>query len=418
MKIQHLFCATIGIVSMFACFTQSKHREVSTTDNVSVSEIMYSSDYAEESAIEISSRADIRPGLKRQVAANLLTATEINDFKKWNEWEELLLKDFSSYKNGWRIIPENRFVASVADYNQRPVPDVETKLYDSKGKLIWSTRTDNTGVAQLWMGMYKNVNNQSGRIYPPYRIEFTYGNEKKVIENAQPYPQMTNVVKMSVKSRPSSNVDLFFIIDATGSMSDELRYLQSELYDIIKQVRVKQSNLDIRVGSLVYRDHGDDYLTRKSSLDPDINKTLNFLKKQAADGGGDTPEAVDEALYQAIQCENWSKEALSRLAFLVLDAPPHDDDKSIRRVHEQVTLAAIKGIRLIPLVASGMDQNGEYLMRAIALATNGTYVALTDDSGIGNSHEVPTTNYYKVEKLNDLLIRLIDDYTRIPQTIG
>lgn len=82
MKIQHLFCATIGIVSMFACSTQSKHREVSTTDNVSVSEIMYSSDYAEESAIEISSRADIRPGLKRQVAANLLTATEINDFKK------------------------------------------------------------------------------------------------------------------------------------------------------------------------------------------------------------------------------------------------------------------------------------------------------------------------------------------------
>lgn len=424
MKIQHLFCAAIGIISMLACSTQPKYKDVSApkrsvaTESTSVvSESAYD-ECMEMSSAEISNLRDVRRGRKGQMSANLLTATEINDFKKWDEWEELLIEDFSLYKKGWRIIPESRFAASVADQNQCPVPDVETKLFDSKGKLIWSARTDNSGVAQLWLGMYTNVNNQSDRIYPPYRIEFTYGNEKKVIENAQPYPQMTNVVKFSQKSRPSSNVDIFFIIDATGSMSDELRYLQAELYDIIEQVKKKQSNLDIRVGSLVYRDHGDDYLTRKSSLNSDINKTLNFLKQQTADGGGDTPEAVDEALYQAIQREDWNERALSRLAFLVLDAPPHDDAKSIKRLQEQVALAAIKGIRLIPLVASGMDQNGEYLMRAIALATNGTYVALTDDSGIGNRHEVPTTNYYKVEKLNDLLIRLIDEYTRIPHTIN
>ncbi|MEF9479208.1 hypothetical protein OWR28_17025 [Chryseobacterium sp. 1B4] len=46
-------------------------------------------------------------------------------------------------------------------------------------------------------------------------------------------------------------------------------------------------------------------------------------------------------------------------------------------------------------------------MRTFALLTNGTYTFLTDDSGIGNSHIKPTIDSYEVEKLNDLLLRLI-----------
>jgi hypothetical protein len=52
-------------------------------------------------------------------------------------------------------------------------------------------------------------------------------------------------------------------------------------------------------------------------------------------------------------------------------------------------------------------------MRCMALATNGTYVFLTDDSGIGGKHIKPTTDEYKVELLNDLLLRLIFSYTKV-----
>jgi hypothetical protein len=49
-------------------------------------------------------------------------------------------------------------------------------------------------------------------------------------------------------------------------------------------------------------------------------------------------------------------------------------------------------------------------MRSFALLTNGTYVFITDHSGIGNSHLVPTIGDYEVEKLNDLLVRLVGEY--------
>lgn len=49
-------------------------------------------------------------------------------------------------------------------------------------------------------------------------------------------------------------------------------------------------------------------------------------------------------------------------------------------------------------------------MRSFAILTNGTYVFITDDSGIGNDHLEPTIGEFKVEKLNDLMVRLVDEY--------
>jgi hypothetical protein len=50
----------------------------------------------------------------------------------------------------------------------------------------------------------------------------------------------------------------------------------------------------------------------------------------------------------------------------------------------------------------------------MALATNGTYVFLTDDSGIGGTHIKPTTDEFSVEKLNDLLARLVYQFAYAP----
>jgi hypothetical protein len=47
----------------------------------------------------------------------------------------------------------------------------------------------------------------------------------------------------------------------------------------------------------------------------------------------------------------------------------------------------------------------------MAVVTNATYVFITDDSGIGGSHLKPLVEDFDVEKLNDLLVRLISNYT-------
>ena len=113
------------------------------------------------------------------------------------------------------------------------------------------------------------------------------------------------------------------------------------------------------------------------------------------------------ALLETIQKQNWSSKAIARIVFLVLDAPPHKQQQNIESLQKSIRMAAEKGIKIIPVTASGINRSTEYLMKTMALATTGTYVFITDDSGIGNTHLKSKNKDYKVEKLNDLLVRLI-----------
>ena len=90
--------------------------------------------------------------------------------------------------------------------------------------------------------------------------------------------------------------------------------------------------------------------------------------------------------------------------------PPHENPQVLASLQQSIRKAAAQGIRIIPITASGIDKSTEYLMRSMALATNGTYVFLTDDSGVGNAHIKPTTDKFDVERLNTLLVKLIAKY--------
>ncbi len=142
-----------------------------------------------------------------------------------------------------------------------------------------------------------------------------------------------------------------------------------------------------------------------------FEKTLSFIAAQAAGGGGDYPEAVESALEDAL-AQDWSEKAVARIIFLVLDAPPHEDADVITLLQEQIKEAAARGIKIIPITASGINRQTEFLMKYMAIATNGTYVFITDHSGIGNAHLDPVVQDYEVEKLNDLLVRLLNYYSQ------
>jgi hypothetical protein len=201
-----------------------------------------------------------------------------------------------------------------------------------------------------------------------------------------------------------------FVVDATSSMSDEISYLKTELLDVINRAGSELPGTQIRMGSVFYRDFGDDYVTKSFSFTTNKNDLLNFVKDQEAAGGGDTPEAVEEALKSAIADQQWSQDAVNRILFLVLDAPPHNKSDIMKKVRNAVSTAQQKGIRIIPVSASGIDWGTEFLLRFISISTNGTYVFITDHSGIGNPHHTPTVGTYQVEYLNNLMVRLITKY--------
>jgi hypothetical protein len=165
----------------------------------------------------------------------------------------------------------------------------------------------------------------------------------------------------------------------------------------------------MRYSSVFYRDFGDDYVTKATPFTTNKNDITGFVQQQSAGGGGDFPEAVEEALKTAMQ-QSWSSTAKAKILFLILDAPVHDDAAKIGVLKSQIQIAASKGIMVIPVSASGIDKATEFLCRFMALATNSTYTFLTNHSGIGGNHITPTIGSYNVEYLNNLMVRLITKY--------
>ncbi len=347
------------------------------------------------------------------VAAGKLTAGEVNDFAKWSLWSDILDKSHAQYIQNWNIVARDRYTVQVVDKHGYPVAVYPVNLTDAKGNTLFQAVTDNTGKAELWNGL----------IAPAAEgVQVQVGGQllaaQKWLSVTVDEPCRFDTDDQSPITNDQSDVDVVFVFDATGSMGDELRYLQAEMKDVIARASAATGGLKIRTGAVVYRDHGDEYVTRISRLTESIATTQTFIDKQEANGGGDYPEAVPEALMAALNSSGWNERARARIAFLVLDAPCHQDSATLALLHDQILNAAALGVRIVPVVCSGLGESGELLLRSMALATNGTTFFLTDDSGIGHNHLKPTTDSLKVEHLNDMLVRTIVEFSYMPDCKG
>lgn len=337
----------------------------------------------------------------RRATSRILTAGEVNDFNKWKMWADYTETDFKSSSDYWGMFTKTRYSVQLTDNNHNAVINEPLFLINkSTHDTVWRAFTDNTGKAELWPGFTDQTSSKQDFV-----IVDRHGNK---IDHPSEFTNGVNLLTVKTACGFSNIVDIAFVVDATGSMGDEIEFLKLELEDVIRNTMEKYKSLTLNAGSVFYRDKGDEYLTRISAFNDDLLKTINFIKLQSAGGGGDTPEAVDDALSTALDELHWHPEARTRLLFLVLDAPAHDYARERMR---QLTLkAAAMGVRIVPLACSGTDKPTEFLLRSMALATNGTYAFLTDDSGVGNSHIKPTTDKYEVELLTNLMQRIIGQF--------
>lgn len=354
-----------------------------------------------------------------EIPPGQLTAGEWRDLDHWDFWLGLFdapdpqdpnsVSQWTQFEERWGTYTRGRFAVVVSDGNEAPAIDAEVQLLDADGELVWIGRTDNRGRVELFNGYFG---------FPadgPFSIVASSGAASAEIDDIDAPDAAPFELTLNTPPVPQHAVDLMFMIDTTGSMGDELRYIQAELGDVIDRVRQEVgASMDLRVSVNFYRDHGDEYLVRPFPFTRDYDQAIADLNAQSASGGGDYPEAVDMAMENAIFEHDWSDQATARLLFLVLDAPPHENQDSIGRLHLSLEAIAAQGVRMIPLMGSGYDRSTEYLMRSFAIATGGTFTFLTDHSGIGNSHMEPTTGDYKVEFLNDLMVRIIESYSVTP----
>lgn len=341
-------------------------------------------------------------GSSYNIPSGILTAGEINDIEKWKDWVKLLkTSNFCRTQNNWGFFLENKIIVELVDLNSKPLVNIPVTIYTENNHILMKSKTDAFGKVVLFKDSKISDHNN---YY--YRIQAKHNNKVfgRKITGTMEYQKITID---TYTNQMTNAIDVMFTIDSTGSMDDEMNYLKAELENIFNQLNDK---LDIkRLALTFYRDHGDDYLVRDFDFNSDISKMQDILRIQKANGGGDYEEAVEKALAVSIAKE-WNPNAKARLLFLLLDAPPHYTSENVRIIKNQIQLAQEKGIKIIPIVASGANKDVEFLMRFFSVSTNGTYVFLTDDSGIGNPHLKPTTDSFSVEKLNALIVRLIEKY--------
>ena len=323
-----------------------------------------------------------------------LTCSALDDNKYYDFWKSLGTSTqegkglFQSFKEKFAFNTYNRLDLTINNGN-----NVSVKV---KGD-TFATKVDNLHKAYL----FPQVEQEN------YTVEISYldnNNEKQTIEKEV---KDGDTIDLENTFTISNNLEIMFVIDATGSMGDEMSYIKSEIDDVIYQVKTANAQANISLAIMVYRDKGDDYVTRYSDFTADITAQQDFLKLQRASGGGDFEEAVNVALDEAIN-KQWS-DTSTKLLFHVADAPAHDKD--VQSWNQSALLAARKGIKIISIASSGIDKKTEYFFRSQSLLTSGQYVYLTDDSGIGGSHvEATKEEDLIVEYLNECLIRLINGY--------
>jgi len=192
----------------------------------------------------------------------------------------------------------------------------------------------------------------------------------------------TPVSTVSVQPPATPRVEVAFVLDTTGSMSGLIEGAKRKIWSIANQLASGQPRPKISIALIAYRDRGDAYVTRLHDLTDDIDGVYAQLQQLGADGGGDTPESVNQALHEAVTRLAWSSDTnVYRAIFLVGDAPPHLDYQDDVKFAKSVARARQRGI-VINTVQCGDFAETTPIWQQIASTGGGTFAAISQDGGM------------------------------------
>jgi Mg-chelatase subunit ChlD len=178
-------------------------------------------------------------------------------------------------------------------------------------------------------------------------------------------------------------LEMVFVLDTTGSMGGLIDGAKQRIWGIINEVMQTPAKPSVRVGLVAYRDKGDAYVTQVLPVTNDLDKVYTTLMDFRADGGGDGPEDVRQALADGVHKAGWSKASadIAQVVFLVGDAPPHDD--YVQVPDTLVTTAhAVKAGMTVNTIQCGADDNTRQIWQTIAQRGEGRFFAIAQDGGV------------------------------------
>ena len=350
-------------------------------------------------------------------SSKLLTASEWSDLKNYSYWKDLIdgniydgnQEQDTTFLNYYNIVQSriNKIVSTKNMINFKFVTDnnqaiVNAKVSLSSGdKIYYTSFTNAFGNSYLFLPEEFNSD---------FKITVTYSNINYVFDysyESLPKDRFIKEVKSGLDVSQFTNLDLCFLVDTTGSMGDEMNYLAKEVNYIIESIDAFEGNYNIQLSFVLYRDDGDAYVSRTFDFNSNIKEGIDFFSKQSANGGGDIPEAIEVGMEEMNKL-SWRDDSL-KMVFHLFDAGCHTNRTSL--VYDQIIKASSKGIKMYPIICSTNEfYVDELIAREEAILTGGSYIYLTNHSGVGNVHSEVTSNHASVtEYLADVVVRLVKE---------
>lgn len=346
---------------------------------------------------------------------NPLRASEVDDNADYNAFIGYLQSKAGVAGN---IAPDlsERYFVQVQNGQQRPVADALVKI-SSNGQSLFTGRTGSDGrVVFFPHAVQGSVGVQS--------FDVTVSRDQASAKATLSRIDKSNGAVVTLNTAPDSgvNLDVVFLIDSTGSMDDEIAKIKQSLHSVVSRISELPSQPRLRLGLVTYRDRGADneYVTRKWDFTSDVNTFQQELDTLVAYNGDDYPEDINAGLSDALNLPGWSQTNGHdlRLVFLVGDAPPHLDYTDEQQYPTLSAQAAAQGVKIFPIAASGLDNQGEFIFRQMAAITLGKFVFLTyapapngGPSNGGNPGDTSTMHVsgYQTNNFDDVVVNLVSE---------
>lgn len=347
-------------------------------------------------------------GYAEQQQQTALTAGQVDDNAKYQEYLQYL-KDYASYNGPVNLIDvSQRLFVRVLDGAQMPVAGARVQLFDGdRSVFVGETMSDGRA---MFLPRAAGITQTT-----QFRAVISRGQANVEATVAAGGPeQVITLAGLGAKDNEGAvGVDLVFLLDATGSMADEIDHIKQTVGSIAQRIEQLPGSSAPRFALVAYRDRGDDYVTRQWDFTSDIGQFSANLATVKAGGGGDIPESVNAGLHDAIHLQGWADNSTGRhlrMIVLVGDAPPHLNYANDYSYPQLLNEAAANGIKIFPVGASNLEADGEYIFRQFAQVTQGQFVFLTYANGVSGAPGSLTDKHvsdFTVQNLDSLIVGLV-----------
>ena len=204
-------------------------------------------------------------------------------------------------------------------------------------------------------------------------------------------------------------IEVCFVLDTTGSMGGLIQGAKVKIWSIANSIIKENPKSPLKIALIPYRDRGDAYITKVIDLTDDLDSMYKELMAFQAQGGGDEPESVNQALQDAVEKVAWGdggKKETIRLIFLVGDSPPHMDYQD--DVKYPVSLEkAVRNNIIVDTVQCGNNQRTTPVWQDIARRGEGEFLQI---SQTGNMVAISAPQDKRLAELSAELAKTVVPY--------